>query len=152
MATKGPAPLPTAVKRLRGSEPREINKTEPRAPKGIPVAPAWLPEGVKLIFQRIALELHSMGLASPVDADNLIAYSQAIYEHQRASALIAKQGIILFGKEGQPVRNPACVITQQTSAVILRYAREFGLTPSARTAMGTKYGEPVEADSERLLA
>jgi P27 family predicted phage terminase small subunit len=92
-----------------------------------------------------------MGLASKVDADNLIAYAQAVYEHQRASLLIAKQGIIVFGERGQAVRNPACVVTQQTSAIMLRLAREFGLTPSARTAMGSTK-EPEDKDSERLLA
>lgn len=152
MATKGPAPMPTALKRIKGTQPDRINKTEPKAPEGIPVAPDWLPEPVKLIFQRVALDIHAMGLASTVDADNLASYAQALYEHQRASLLIAKQGIIVFGDRGQPVRNPACVITQQTSAVILRYAREFGLTPSARTAMGSKYGEPVGGEAERLLA
>jgi P27 family predicted phage terminase small subunit len=92
-----------------------------------------------------------MGLASRVDADNLITYCQALYEHQRASLLVAKQGVITFGKEGQPIRNPACVITQQTASTILRFAREFGLTPSARAAMGSTK-EPEDKGSERLLA
>jgi P27 family predicted phage terminase small subunit len=107
---------------------------------------------VRAIFDRVARDLDSMGLASTVDADNLATYCQALYEHSRASVLISKQGIISIGDHGQPVRNPACVITQQTSATILRFAREFGLTPSSRTAMGSTKEPEDGKDSARLLA
>jgi P27 family predicted phage terminase small subunit len=100
----------------------------------------------------VVADLDFMGLASSADVDNLVAYAQAVIEHQRASMLVAKQGVVVFGERGQQVRNPACVVTQQASATMLRLAREFGLTPAARTAMGTKHKPLKEEQAARLLA
>src|SRR5215475_12532578 len=97
---------PTKLKRLKGVEKREINKTEPEPPSELPRPPAWLPEPVRAVFLDTVADLDFMGLASRADRTSLIAFSQAVVEHQRASMLIAKQGVITMGERGQPIRNP----------------------------------------------
>ena len=65
--------------------------------------------------------------------------------------LVAKHGIMSIGERGQPIRNPAVVVTRESATTMLRLAKEFGLTPAARTAMGTKK-DPNANEAERLLA
>lgn len=147
----GPPPEPTRLKLAKGTRRDRVNKTEPEPPSALPVAPAWLPDAVRAVFLSTVAELDSMGLATRADTASLIALSQAVVEHQRASVLVAKQGILLIGERGQVVRNPAVVVTNQAAATIIRLSREFGLTPAARTSMGSKH-EPEDKGSERLLA
>jgi P27 family predicted phage terminase small subunit len=148
-----PIPEPTRLKRAKGVRRDRLNAVEPEPPEALPVPPSWLPDSLRVIFLDTVRDLDHMGLASRADTPSLIAFCQAVYEHQRASLLVHKQGLILFGREGQPIRNPAAVITNQTATTILRLSERFGLTPASRTQMGTK-NEPLKSkqEPERLLA
>jgi P27 family predicted phage terminase small subunit len=151
--TGGRVELPTKLKRARGVTRTRINAVEPEPPEALPVPPSWLSAPVRDIFLRTVEDLDAMGLASRADTPSLVTFAQACYEHQRASILIEKQGLILIGREGQPIRNPAAVITNQTATVILRLSERFGLTPASRAQMGTKNKPLKDGDKpERLLA
>ena len=91
-----------------------------------------------------------MGMAFAADADAIYAYCCAVVEHQRARRLLATTGILL-NSDGHAVRNPAVLVARDSAALILRFARELGLTPSARVNMTTATTEAPD-HAARLLS
>jgi P27 family predicted phage terminase small subunit len=63
----------------------------------------------------------------------LRAYCEAVVAHAKACEILAKSAVLIKGIHGNLVRNPALQIQRDASRTMLRFAQEFGLTPSART-------------------
>jgi len=71
MGTKGPAPKPTALKKLQGNPgKRALNKFEPQPPIShrTPNAPDWLTEAAKEIWIKNARSFWQLKLLTELDA------------------------------------------------------------------------------------
>jgi P27 family predicted phage terminase small subunit len=68
----------------------------------------------------------------PVDRDSLLCYCEAVVNHRKASALLAKYGLMIKNERDRPIRNPALSVQRDSAHLIRLYAREFGFTPAAR--------------------
>ena len=76
MGARGPAPKPTAIKRLQGDRgKRPLNEREPTLPPGVPDCPDHLDEVARrerarvsslLLRMRVVTEADYIGLAKPV--------------------------------------------------------------------------------------
>lgn len=136
MGKRGPAQRPTVLKLLHGEKHTDrINRDEPTPRPAEMVEPADASPQVRAVWRRIVAELEAMNLAFPADSDSLRAYCEAVVQHERASAALAQTGILVKGVHGNAVRNPALQIQRDSATTMLRFAQEFGLTPSARSSI-----------------
>lgn len=133
MGKRGPAPKPRALRLLHGDRADRINDYEP-VPSGDPLVP---PDGITVEVREVwdftVRHLEIMGIAAASDRDALRAYCEAVVAHAKACEILAKSAVLIKGIHGNLVRNPALQIQRDASRTMLRFAQEFGLTPSART-------------------
>lgn len=154
MGRRGPPPVPTQLKLLRGeTRPSRLPVNEPKPSDELPAAPGWLSPDALRVWDRTVTELGIMGMAHAADTDSLVVYCTAVVNHARAQQLLDAAGPLIKGVEGNVVRNPAVAVVHASSVVINRYAREFGLTPAARVNLGRPPADlPRSRDlAERLL-
>lgn len=138
MRKGGVAPKPRALRLLNGTRKERINDHEP-VPSAEPItAPADLSPEVGAVWERTLRHLVVMGTAAASDTDALRAYCEAVVGHEKACAILAKSTVLIKGLHGGMVRNPALQVQRDCARTMLRFAAEFGLTPSARTMIEVK--------------
>lgn len=133
----GPPPKPAGLRLIEGTDRkgrsgRALDRSkEPVVPEGELVAPYELSDQVQAVWDRTVRDLKAMDLASSPDAQVLAAYCEAVVLHHRAAKDLATADLVVMGAETQVV-NKLILIIDRASRLILAFAREFGLTPSAR--------------------
>lgn len=148
---RGRKPRPTHLKLVTGNPGRRpFNAAEPRPEAGLPAPPAELGSDAKNEWRRVARRLQALGLLTPCDRAALAAYCQAFgrwRQAERALAAMAKAdpltgALMIRTKEGNAIQNPLVGIANKAMADMVRYAAEFGMTPSARSRIaGAADGE-----------
>lgn len=135
MARNGPAPKPTALRLLHGDKRSRINLAEPVPRDRDPSRPGWLSPMAAEEWDRIVPDLAAMRVVRESDAMAVAAYCEAVARLRAASALLAS-GLTVHTVSGRPpARNPAWSMAQHASAEVRLWARELGLTPSARAGI-----------------
>jgi P27 family predicted phage terminase small subunit len=150
MGKRGPAPKPTAIRRLEGNPShRPLPTNEPMYPSVIPRKPKKLSTSAKTIWDELVAEMANIGILSSVDGRALASLCedeallenayQGIWSMARSLKKEAKaQGkkipsgeivVLMAMKNGRMAMNALHHLS--TRVIIER--REFGLTPSART-------------------
>jgi P27 family predicted phage terminase small subunit len=139
MGKRGPAQRPTALKLLHGERHLDrINTDEPVPRDALPEEPDDLAEEVAQVWRKVIKELATMGLAFASDTPSIVAYCEAVAVHRRASWAVHEYGVLIQGRgadAGRLVRNPAVQQQRDAAMTLLRFAQEFGLTPSARASI-----------------
>lgn len=142
MAPRGPKTKPTNIKILTGTaRSHRINPLEPKPKVATPDAPEHLSEAAQKEWGRIVVELVTLGILTDLDRGALAAYCQAYGRWSTAEAALARMaekdattdGLIIRTKSGNIIQNPMVGVANKAMADMVRYAAEFGLTPSART-------------------
>lgn len=147
----GRMPTPTAIKVLRGNPgKRALPKGEPRPARGdrAPSAPRWLSEEARAEWRRLAPRLHAVGLLTEVDTQALGLLCEAFAQYVAAKAVVDREGMLLMSEKGNAYQHPATGLMTQARGELMKWAREFGMTPSARTriVVDTESAEPSLAD------
>jgi P27 family predicted phage terminase small subunit len=152
MGRRGPRPQPTALKRAQGVRPDRVNAEEPTPPPGAPRAPEWLcPEG-RLVWHRLAPELHRAGVLFVWDAELFGVFCDLVVQVGRARDLL-RAGLLAKGRRDRLVTNPAWRIYRDGIGLLRGLAQEFGLTPSARSTLRLRgVLDPVLAEVVELAA
>jgi P27 family predicted phage terminase small subunit len=143
---RGRKPKPTHLKLVTGNPgKRRLNPAEPRpASAGVPAPPAELSDEAKTEWRRVARGLHRIGLLTGVDRAALAAYCQAWGRWRQAEHALAEmamrdpltRALMVRTKDGNLIQNPLVGIANKAMADMVRYAAEFGMTPSARSRIG----------------
>jgi len=145
--------VPTHLKVLRGNPGHRAlpeSQLEPTKPAQIPDAPAFLLGYACDEWYRIAEELHRLNLLTVVDIIPLAAYCDAYARWRTAVSALAEMakrdpalsGLMIETRNGTPIQNPIVVIAAKAANDMVRYASEFGLTPSARARIAAgPYGD-----------
>jgi P27 family predicted phage terminase small subunit len=143
---RGPRPMPTNLRLLRGNvghrrleswrEPQPVVPTEPPEP------PEHLTgQYAREEWARVVVELYRMKLITSLDLQPLAAYCDAFERWCLAKATIAAMaerdpmthGMIVKTQAGGAMPNPIVFMAQSAARDMVRYAAEFGLSPSARS-------------------
>lgn len=133
----GRRPLPTETKRLQGTlHTSRINHNEPKPDLTVPLAPDWMPDEVKAIFNDFALQFAAMRILGNSDGKALELLADAYHEYQQARQFIHENGATYESptKEGgkivraYPQVNIASDAFKRVRAMLI----EFGATPAAR--------------------
>jgi P27 family predicted phage terminase small subunit len=155
---RGRKPRPTHVKLVTGNPgKRPLNRAEPRPAGGLPQPPAELTDDAKTEWRRVARALHQAGLLATLDRAALAAYCQAYARWRAAEKALADMaardpltsGLLIKTSNGNAIQNPLVGIANKAAAAMVRYAAEFGMTPSARSRIaaapsdGAGAGDPA---------
>lgn len=140
---RGAKPKPTTLKLIQGTAQKSRmnpNEPKPAKPAKVPAPPAHLSTQAKSEWKRIAKELHSTGILTKIDVKALGAYCQAFADMIRAEGLLAKWNLdhpdqvnIQRTLGGIDKTHPYVLQIREHRRDMVRFAAEFGLTPSSRT-------------------
>lgn len=138
----GRKPKPTHLKLIQNNPgKRGLNANEPIAEPTLMAPPSHLCDDAKEEWERISEQLYNMRILTSADRSALAAYCQAYgrwAKAERALSRMTKQdevnyGLLIKTTNGNAVQNPLVGIANKASADMVRYAAEFGMTPSARS-------------------
>lgn len=150
MGYRGPAPLPTALKRAMGNPGRRpLNHEEPKPRPDTPKCPAWLNKTAKAAWRQLVPELREMGVLTHIDGHALANYCQTWARWRRAEEFIEKHGDVVPIKDAKGrvtylQQVPQVAIARTLLQALNRYQQEFGLTPAARTRIHVDPNRGVE--------
>src|ERR1043165_790054 len=158
MARTGRPPKPTALKLLTGNPGKrklspELEPQPEKAKKGARRVPSTLPPTGKTLWKALVPELERLNLLTKIDDATLhgacLNYARAL----QAGALIRKQGLTIVTDKGFVIQHPAVSMERNAWAAWLKFATQFGLTPSARSSIHIKPPEspPVDPTQDFLF-
>lgn len=155
---RGRKPTPGYLKLVTGNpghRPIKQARAEPQG--GVPRPPSVLGTDALLEWRRVVPRLAKLGLLATIDRAALAAYCQT-YEiwvtSVRALAVMAARdpvtaGLLIKTSNGNAIQNPLVGIINKAAAAMVRYAAEFGMTPSARSRV---QGAPEGRDGDQAAA
>ena len=139
--------MPTHLKLLRGNRGHQTkqklgigHEITAELVAAVPEPPSFLDAYATNEWYRVAHELFALRLLASVDVQSLAAYCQSYSRWRVAEETLADvarrdpltHGLLCKGGDAQPVQNPLIRIADRAMQQMVRYAAEFGLTPSAR--------------------
>jgi P27 family predicted phage terminase small subunit len=144
---KGPPPIPTHLKVIAGNRgKRPLNRAEPRPAAGIPSPPPELSAEALKEWKRIAPRLLAAGMVTLVDRAALAAYCQSYGRWAQAERGLAAGELVIKTARGNLVYNPLVRIANKAMADMVRFAAEFGMTPSGRSRVKVSEKPTTAAD------
>lgn len=142
MGRRGPAPKPRELEILQGRPGhRPDNDRAPAIAAGpAPRCPGWLKAAAKTEWRRIAKVLRGAGLLKSIDQAALAAYCQSYGRWVEAEQKVEEKGEVITMKRFAPgglkykitIVNPWLKVADSARADMLRFMKEFGLTPAGR--------------------
>ena len=148
----GRSPKPTALKEKLGNPgKRPLNRNEAKPAVGIVRAPAHMSDLAKKEWARLRSKLLAAGLLTEIDANVLAMYCIAWARWVEAEDQIQRIGPVVKTKIGNLVQNPYLAVANKSMDQMLLYARELGMTPSARSRIQVAAPESTSL-AEQLFA
>lgn len=146
----GPPPKPTALKLLAGNPgKRTLNDSEPQPERVAPARPRGLPRGAKKFWDAHAEKLEKLGILTEVDGPAFTMMARHWDLATRAAKQIEQDGLTTKDENGAVRKHPLLQVWRENSAAFLRYAAQFGLTPSARSRLNIP--DPQEVDNYEIF-
>jgi P27 family predicted phage terminase small subunit len=142
LGRRGPPREPVELRILRGNPSRRPVPPSLRIvpPPEPPEPPEFLTGHAAEEWRRIAPELHALRCLTPFDIGPLAAYCDAYKRWRTAVETISGmeaqdpqfRGLLVKGPDGNAAVNPLVKIADRAAQRMVRFAGEFGMTPSAR--------------------
>ena len=150
---------PTNLKVLEGNPGKRRIKKEPKPPDDLPVPPPHLDAYALEEWDRVANGLVVMGIIAGIDQAALAAYCMAYSRWRHAEDEIAKlrekgeiNALVLKTVSGNWIQQPLIGISNKAAGDMVRYASEFGMTPSARARLAIDPGKGKQGKFEGLIS
>lgn len=146
----GPPKKPTELRLLHGTHREDrygAAAQEVRPPPSALDAPSWLRPFAVELWNYIAPRLATFKLLTEYDRECLAAMCSAYQILRDADDNIREHGLTQLTDKGRVLANPCVAIRSAAAAEFDRWARQFGLTPSAR--QGMKSGD-ASRDADEL--
>jgi len=139
MGSRGPQKNPTKLEVLRGNPgKRQLNKDEPEFEKEeqVPAPPPYLSTYAKKEWKRLAPMVFEIGLLTKGDYSAFAAYCQNYHRWVEAEKGIRKRGTLTtIDENGKEAVIQEVKIANEAMKLMLKFAKEFGLTPASRTGV-----------------
>jgi P27 family predicted phage terminase small subunit len=141
----GRKPLPTTVKRIKGTLQKcRTNLREPKPEGELVEPPDYMSDGAKSAW-RYALECAPPGLLKKLDMSILEVWASAADLYRKAQAGINKTGLLIKAPNtGVPMQSPYLAIANKQAQIMAKAAVEMGFTPASRSRVQM----PLEAAEE----
>jgi P27 family predicted phage terminase small subunit len=150
----GPKPKPTALKILAGNPGRRpLNEREPQPKVCVPRPPKHLTAAGRKLWRAIGKRLANCGILTDVDATAFELLISSYVEYCEASAKVSQSGPVWLdkgdGKIPKFAYSPYWVQMNKAAKRMHTMLREFGMTPSARSAI--KSAGPIVEQNDDML-
>lgn len=141
MGQRGPKPTPTKLLEMRASRWAKSRPHEPQLPAEKPAMPDFLGDEAKAIWKKLIPQLYKAGLLARIDGWMLARYCIAWVEWQHAGSWLTEYGqsSVVVNAQGNPLRAelwPQARLFLALAAELRRIEQHFGMSPSARAALG----------------
>lgn len=157
MATRGRKPKPTHLSLVQGNPgKRRLPKKEDEIPVVIEevAPPPFLSDDAKVEWGRMMQAMVTLKLISQIDRAAFAAYCQAYGRWAQAERALATMrerdantsGLLVKTTGQNVVQNPLVGIANKAMSDMVRYAAEFGMTPSARVRLTGAGGGGAETN------
>jgi P27 family predicted phage terminase small subunit len=125
---------PTAKKELAGNPgKRQLNKQEPDFGLVTNVdPPEYLGPDAAEMWSRVAPLLCQQNVLQFTDLHNLEVFCSAYGNWREAQAELTKNGPVVSGAQGGPVKNPAATVVKEAAGQMATFGAMLGLDPSSR--------------------
>ena len=153
---RGRKPLPKHLRLVQGNRGKRPIKPEVDVAPSLPEPLPFLCQDAKAEWARVAPMLYALRLLSELDLAALAAYCQAYATWKQAHEALGEmakhdpvsKGLMIKSKKGNLIQNPLLGIANTAAGNMVKYASDFGLTPSsrARIAAGPAEGGKNIAD------
>lgn len=150
MGARGPAPKPTALKKLQGNPgKRALNKSEPQPPSGhrTPNAPEWLSDAAKVVWRNNARSLWQLKLLTDLDLLAFGAFCEWMALFLKAKKNVGAGSDVQVTENGYRQQDPWVGIMNTSWSHAMRIMGHFGMMPSDRSRLKID-----EAEKELTLA
>lgn len=146
MGSRGPAKTPTKLRVLHGARKRDLNQSEPKPRADVPTKPVGMSPAAEAVWDQVLRDWGETKVILAVDARALRVYCEAVVRYEVYAPQLEATGPLIRGaKRGaELVRNPLHQIVRDTADLVIKAARELGLTPAARANLHT--GEFAPSD------
>ena len=133
MGRRGPAPAPVAQKLAKGeTRTSRLNHGEPLPRSRPPVMPKGLSPAVRAVWRHVLQEMPE-GVIVHADRDALRCYCEAVVRYNQYAQDLADTGALVRGaRNGDIIASPLNRLMREERNAVKEWARELGLTPSAR--------------------
>lgn len=134
---RGRKPQPTKLRLIKGNPgKRPIPENEPQPEAVAPEPPDHLSTEAREEWDRLAPALAGLGLLTAHDMATFGAYCQAYGRWRQAEKAMKGLEPVVKTGNGSLMQHPMVGIANRAAADVVKYAAEFGLTPSARARIG----------------
>lgn len=151
----GPAPKPTALKRLAGNpgkKPLNGSEPQPKRPERVPYVPRYLSETAKEEWRRVVVILMDAGLYTELDHTALVMYCMQFGKWIDADKKTQETGgEILTSDKGNFYQNPWYNVANKAYELMIKMLLEFGMTPSSRSRLKIEMKEEKKTLAELLF-
>ena len=108
--------------------------------------PEWLSDRAAQMWRMVVPELLRENVVAITDLHNVEAFCVAYDNWRMAQESVAKNGIVVTGAQGGPIKNPALTAANETMRQIVTFGSMLGLDPASRTRLigGNKEKETNE--------
>lgn len=133
-----PQPLPLKMLKGRGGGRDSRGYAIPTAPAfehEPPEPPDWLSEEALALWRRLAPALDRLDVLKDEDREAFTAYCETWATYVKALRLVRSHGLTCKHPQTGQHKNPAVGIVETAGGQLMRFAREFGLTPAAEVAL-----------------
>jgi P27 family predicted phage terminase small subunit len=126
---------------------------EPLPRRAAPVMPKGMDAEARKVWRRVVREMRGSDVILAVDADVLRCYAEAVSRYAQAAEVYARSGPLVRGVHrgaGELVKNPIHQVARDHADQVRLFARELGLSPSARAGLRVE-PSAVSGDIEDVL-
>lgn len=150
---RGRKPKPTALKILEGARPSTINLNEPSFADDADPKPVDFLDGfAKEEWDRVYPELERNGVLKMVDRMVLVGYCEAYSEYRKSSIHLANSGNQIFTTPNGALQQvPYVSMKRNWLTIMLKFAVELGITPSARSRISALNDDDGEDEDTKFL-
>jgi len=137
MGKRGPAKKPAKLEILEGN-PSKNKVVEPvKISDGFPKPPAFIKGEALKEWKRIEKELAHLNYIETIDIAAFAAYCQSYADWVENVKYLSKNPKTYTTQSGYSQVVPQVTMANKAKQDMLRYAQEFGFTPSARSNVGS---------------
>lgn len=153
MGLRGPRPKPTKLKLLEGTHrPDRVAANEPTPDAALLACPKGLPPVARAEWNRVAPELHRLGLSAKIDRAALLGYVLSYARAMAAEKQLQEEGNTLTTSTGYLQAHPCVSIARNEWAAVRNFAGMFGFSPASRTRISTPQKSPADTTKARLFS
>lgn len=145
MGQRGPAAAPAQLKLIKGRgngkdvAGRAISQP-PKFERAAPEPPEWLSDLAREQWELCAPGLEQLDLLKPEDQAVFTAFCESWATYVLAIREVRAGSLTMVTDKGYEYKNPALSIAESASKDLLKFGREFGLTPSSEQNLGKPMG------------